>query len=79
MKIRFFNTGRDYQVETLGVNRPRPTPIDKLSVGEVGFLTASIKTVADVQIGDTIRLVVDADPTLTNNYMVRPDGSITNW
>jgi GTP-binding protein LepA len=54
MKIRFFNTGRDYQVETIGVNRPRPTPIDKLSVGEVGFLTASIKTVADVQIGDTI-------------------------
>jgi GTP-binding protein LepA len=54
MKIRFFNTGRDYQVETIGVNRPRPAPIDKLSVGEVGFMTASIKTVADVQIGDTI-------------------------
>jgi len=53
-KIRFFNTGREYPVETLGVNRPRPTPIDTLSVGEVGFLTASIKTVADVQIGDTI-------------------------
>ena len=54
MKIRFYNAGRDYQVETLGVNRPRPTPIDKLGVGEVGFLTASIKEVADVQIGDTI-------------------------
>ncbi|HKP73666.1 MAG TPA: translation elongation factor 4 [Pyrinomonadaceae bacterium] len=54
MKIRFFNTGRDYQVEAVGVNRPRPTPIDSLGVGEVGFLTASIKTVADVQIGDTI-------------------------
>ncbi len=53
-KIRFFNTGRDYQVETLGVNRPNPTPIGELGVGEVGFLTASIKTVADVQIGDTI-------------------------
>jgi GTP-binding protein LepA len=54
MKIRFFNTGRDYQVETIGVNRPRPTTIGSLSVGEVGFMTASIKTVADVQIGDTI-------------------------
>lgn len=54
MKIRFFNTGRDYQVETLGVNKPRPTPIDTLGVGEVGFLTASIKAVADVQIGDTV-------------------------
>src|SRR6266536_1985278 len=54
MKIRFFNTGRDYQVETLGVNRPRPTPINELGIGEVGFLTASIKEVADVEIGDTI-------------------------
>src|SRR5881275_823756 len=54
MKIRFMSAGRDYQVETLGVNRPRPTPIEELGVGEVGFLTASIKTVADVQIGDTI-------------------------
>jgi GTP-binding protein LepA len=54
MKIRFLNTGRDYQVETLGVNRPRPTPIDELGMGEVGFLTASIKDVADVEIGDTI-------------------------
>src|SRR5437764_907990 len=54
MKIRFMTAGRDYLVDTLGVNRPRPTPIDHLGVGEVGFLTASIKTVADVQIGATI-------------------------
>ncbi len=54
MKIRFFNTGREYLVETIGVNRPRPTPIAELGPGEVGFVTASIKTVADVQIGDTI-------------------------
>ena len=54
MKLRFFNTGREYQIETLGVNRPSPTNVDELSAGEVGFLTASIKTVADVQIGDTI-------------------------
>jgi GTP-binding protein LepA len=54
MKIRLFNTEREYLIETLGVNRPVPTPIDELSAGEVGFLTASIKTVADVKIGDTI-------------------------
>ena len=53
-KIKFFNTGREYLVEMIGVNRPRPTPIGELGPGEVGFLTASIKTVADVQIGDTI-------------------------
>jgi GTP-binding protein LepA len=54
MKVRFMRTDRDYQVDTLGVNRPRPTPIDVLGPGEVGFLTASIKAVADVQIGDTV-------------------------
>ena len=53
-KIKFFNIGREYLVETIGVNRPRPTLINELGAGEVGFLTASIKTVADVQIGDTI-------------------------
>ncbi|MBX3293046.1 MAG: translation elongation factor 4 [Acidobacteria bacterium] len=53
-KIQFFNTGREYLVEMVGVNRPKATPIDVLGPGEVGFMTASIKTVADVQIGDTI-------------------------
>ena len=53
-KIKFFNTGREYLIETIGVNRPKATPINELGPGEVGFLTASIKTVADVQIGDTI-------------------------
>jgi GTP-binding protein LepA len=53
-KIKFFNTGREYLVETVGVNRPRPTLINELGAGEVGFMTASIKTVAYVQIGDTI-------------------------
>ncbi len=62
-KIKFFNTGREYQVETLGVNLPVPTPINELSVGEVGFMTASIKTLADVQIGDTITEA--ANPTDT--------------
>jgi GTP-binding protein LepA len=62
MKIRFMSAGRDHQVDTLGVNRPRPTPIDALGPGEVGFLTASIKAVADVQIGDTI--TESARPTL---------------
>jgi GTP-binding protein LepA len=54
MKARFMSTGSDYVIDTLGVNRPRPTPIDQLGPGEVGFLTASIKAVADVQIGDTV-------------------------
>ncbi|MBO0719989.1 MAG: elongation factor 4 [Blastocatellia bacterium] len=54
MKIRLMAKGRDYEVEGLGVLTPKPREIDKLGVGEVGFIVANIKTVADVSIGDTV-------------------------
>ncbi|HWQ32613.1 MAG TPA: translation elongation factor 4 [Blastocatellia bacterium] len=54
MKIRLMATGREYQVEDLGVLTPKPRQIDELGAGEVGFVVANIKTVADVNIGDTI-------------------------
>lgn len=54
MKIRLMARGRDYEVEDLGVMTPKPRTIDKLGVGEVGFIVANIKTVADVSIGDTV-------------------------
>ncbi len=54
MKIRLMATGREYQVEDLGVLTPKPRQIDELGAGEVGFVVANIKTVADVSIGDTI-------------------------
>jgi GTP-binding protein LepA len=54
MKIRLMAKGRDYEVEDLGVLTPKPREIDKLGAGEVGFIVANIKTVADVSIGDTI-------------------------
>ncbi len=54
MKIRLMAKGRDYEVEELGVLTPKPREIDKLGAGEVGFIVANIKTVADVNIGDTI-------------------------
>jgi GTP-binding protein LepA len=54
MKIRLMAKGRDYEVEDLGVLTPKPREIDKLGVGEVGFIVANIKTVADVSIGDTV-------------------------
>ncbi|HEY6330022.1 MAG TPA: translation elongation factor 4, partial [Blastocatellia bacterium] len=53
-RIRLINAGKEYLVDTLGVLTPKPREIDCLSVGEVGFFTASIKTVADVEIGDTV-------------------------
>ncbi len=54
MKIRLFNTNGVYEVDGLGYQSPKPIPCDELSAGEVGFLFANIKTVADAQIGDTI-------------------------
>ena len=54
MKIRLMALGRDYEVEDLGVLTPKPRAIDKLGAGEVGFIVANIKTVADVSIGDTV-------------------------
>ncbi len=54
MKIRLMAKERDFEVEELGVMTPKPSQIEKLGAGEVGFIVANIKTVADVSIGDTI-------------------------
>ena len=54
MKIRLWSNGRAFDVEQLGVLTPKPVEIDQLEAGEVGFLMANIKNVADTKIGDTI-------------------------
>jgi GTP-binding protein LepA len=54
MKVRLMATGGTYEVEQLGVFTPKPVPVDVLSAGEVGFVIAGIKKVADVAIGDTL-------------------------
>ncbi|MCI0665246.1 MAG: translation elongation factor 4 [Acidobacteria bacterium] len=54
LKIRLMAKGRDFEVEELGVLTPKPAQIESLGAGEVGFIVANIKTVADVNIGDTI-------------------------
>jgi GTP-binding protein LepA len=54
MKIRLMAAGRDYDVQTLGVFAPFPKDHPELGPGEVGFLTAAIKDVADARVGDTI-------------------------
>lgn len=56
MKIRMLKTGATYDVDKVGVFKPKPTDIDELGPGEVGFMVASIKEVADCAIGDTITL-----------------------
>jgi GTP-binding protein LepA len=53
-KIRMMATGRAYQVDRVGIHTPTRTEIGELGPGEIGFITASIKTVADCRVGDTV-------------------------
>jgi GTP-binding protein LepA len=54
MKIRMMATNAAYQVERVGHFTPKPVMADELGPGEMGFITAAIKTVADTSVGDTI-------------------------
>jgi len=60
-KIRFMATGREYEVFQLGVFTPFPEQREELKLGEVGFLSASIKTIGHTIIGDTITTVGNLD------------------
>lgn len=53
-KILLWATGKTYEVMGLGVFNPHPVEVKELRCGEVGFVIANIKTVADTQIGDTM-------------------------
>ena len=61
-RIRLMSNGRAFDVETLGCLTPKPVEVDQLTAGEVGFLSATIKNVADTKIGDTI--TDDAHPAI---------------
>ena len=54
MKIRLMASGTAHLVDRVGVFTPKPVPVDALGPGEIGFLTAAIKHVADCRVGDTI-------------------------
>lgn len=53
-KIRLMAGGTEYEVTGLGRFRPREVPCDELGVGQVGYVTANIKRLSDVRIGDTM-------------------------
>lgn len=58
--IKMMETGAVYDIVGLSINNPKEQAVDKLSAGEVGYLFASIKSISDVHVGDTITL--DDDP-----------------
>jgi GTP-binding protein LepA len=53
-KIKMMASGKTFEVNEVGIFAPRPVLVEELSVGDVGFITASIKSVKDTRVGDTI-------------------------
>ena len=54
MKIRMSATGATHTIERVGIFGPKPTIINELGPGEIGFINAGVKTVSDAKVGDTI-------------------------
>src|SRR6266478_4784897 len=72
MKIRLCYSNEVYEVETLGTLTPKPIALEELAAGDVGFVVANIKRVADARMGDT---VTDADrpaPALPGFEAIKP-------
>ena len=61
-RVRLWSNKKSFDVEGLGVQTPKPVEIEELRAGEVGFMVANIKNVADAKIGDTI--TDDTHPSL---------------
>ncbi|MCK4871900.1 MAG: translation elongation factor 4 [Phycisphaerales bacterium] len=55
-KIRMMGTGRTFIITELGKYTPKPAKVDTLGTGEAGYMVASIKTLSDVRVGDTVTL-----------------------
>ncbi len=53
-RIRLMATGGSYQIDRVGIFRPKQEMRDRLGPGEIGFFTASIRQVADTRVGDTV-------------------------
>ncbi len=72
LKIRLCFNNQVYEVETLGTLTPKPVALDELEAGDVGFVVANIKDVADARMGDT---VIEADrpaPALPGFEAIKP-------
>src|SRR5438445_3863828 len=67
-RIRLMRGGTEHVVTDLGVFRPAPTPCVELSTGQVGYLMAQIKNLADVHIGDTVTAALEPAQTPLPGY-----------
>ncbi|MCQ2381731.1 MAG: translation elongation factor 4 [Clostridia bacterium] len=71
-KIKMLATNKEFEVTEVGFFTPKQTPCKLLSAGDVGYLCASIKTVSEIKIGDTITSAVDPCEPLPGYKEVLP-------
>jgi GTP-binding protein LepA len=72
MKIRLAASDDEYEVEDLGVLTPKPIVLEELSAGDVGFIIANIKRVADARVGDTVTEANRPAPPLPGFEAIKP-------
>jgi GTP-binding protein LepA len=72
MKIRLCTNNEVYEVENLGVLTPKPIALDELAAGDVGFIVANIKRVADARVGDTVIAADQPAPPLPGFEAIKP-------
>jgi len=72
MKIRLVYTNEVYEVETLGTLTPKPVALDELEAGDVGFIVANIKRVAEARMGDTVTDAARPAPALPGFEAIKP-------
>jgi len=58
-KVRFLATGKDYNADEIGILRLKPSPVDELNSGDVGYIITGIKQAKEIKVGDTITLAND--------------------
>ena len=71
-KIKMLSTNAEYEVVELGIHDPKERKVKTLSAGEVGYLCASIKSVSDIKVGDTITLSKDSATLLSGYKPMKP-------
>lgn len=71
-KIKMISTGSEYEVVELGKHNPKERKVNVLQAGEVGYLCASIKSVSDIKVGDTITLSKNPGKQLSGYKQVKP-------
>jgi len=72
MKVKFMSTGREYEITEMGNFTPKPTSVDSIGVGEVGFFSANIKDIVLAKIGDTVTGAKDNPVALPGFQEVKP-------